>query len=76
MRLQALRDATWQVVDASQSIDEVHAQLARAASAAVERCRAGNAPLHALWAPRMGGEPLAEIDNVVDRKLGGGLNLI
>lgn len=44
----ALRDSSWQVVDASQPIDAIQQQLQALAAAAVERCRQGE-PLRALW---------------------------
>lgn len=63
----ALRDASWRVVDAGRSMEEVQAELAEQAMGVVARCAAGGSPLRQLWdgGALNSGKPLAEIDNTV-----------
>ena len=63
----ALRDASWRVVDAGQTVEEVAAELAEQAEGVVARCAAGGSPLRQLWGGGAlnAGAPLAEIDNTL-----------
>ena len=54
-QFRALRDASWQVVDAAQSVEVVQQHVRTAADAAVERA-AGGAPLRTLWHEAPGGK--------------------
>ena len=62
----AMRDSSWRVIDASQSIDNIQQQLREQAAAVVARCQRGATPLGQLWegAAPGGGAPLADINNV------------
>ncbi|KAL4425852.1 hypothetical protein ABPG75_009868 [Micractinium tetrahymenae] len=67
-QFQALRDSSWRMIDASQSIEDIQQQLREQAAAVVARCQRGAAPLGRLWeggrAAAAGGAPLADINNV------------
>ena len=53
-QFEALRDASWTVIDAAQDIETVHGQVKEVADAAISACKSGKEPLRALWS----GEPL------------------
>ena len=62
-----MRDNSWRVIDATQSIDDIQQQLREQAAAVVARCQRNASPLGQLWAGsgRPGsGAPLADIHNV------------
>lgn len=47
-KFEDLRDATWHIVDAGRSIEEVESDVRRIADAAVQSCQQGR-PLQFLW---------------------------
>ena len=60
-----MRDSSWRVIDASQSIEDIQQQLREQAAAVVARCQRGGEPLRQLWGGSEGGStPLAETTNV------------
>lgn len=63
-----MRDSSWRVIDASQSIEAIQQQLREQAAAVVARCQRGAAPLGRLWeggkAAAGGAGPLADINNL------------
>ena len=64
-QFQAMRDSSWRVIDATQSIEDIQQQLREHAAAVVARCQRGGEPLKHLWGGgEGGGAPLAEIANV------------
>lgn len=64
-QFQGMRDSSWRVIDASQSIEDIQQQLREQAGAVVARCQRGGEPIKQLWGGgEEGGAPLAEIANV------------
>lgn len=48
-QFETLRDENWNVVDAARPLEDIHADLCKAATAAAEQCRKGGVALRTLW---------------------------